>query len=117
MKKSLWMLLALALLPQAAGAATREIKIVNIEFRGTKIWVPATIIAKKGERVKLTLINNAPSGVHGFAIDEFSVKVAVNNAEKDNQKVVEFTANKAGLFRSYCHMHPAHLGGQLLVLE
>jgi nitrosocyanin len=97
--------------------AGREFTSVNIEYKGSKIWVPGTFIVKKGENVRINLLNNAPSGVHGFAIDEYNVKVAVNNSEKDNKKVVEFTANQAGLFRVYCHMHPAHVGGQLLVLD
>lgn len=102
--------------PPAASDA-REFVSVNIEYKGSKIWVPSTFIVKKGEKVRITLINNAPSGVHGFAIDEFNVKVAVNNDEKDNKKVVEFTPAKAGLYRVYCHMHPAHVGGQVLVLD
>ena len=102
---------------QAPAEGVRELTAVNIEFKGTKVWVPSVFIVKKGEKVKLTLINNAPSGVHGFAIDEFNVKVAVNNAENDNKKVVEFTPTQAGLIRTYCHLHPAHIGGQILVIE
>ncbi|MBI4347691.1 MAG: cupredoxin domain-containing protein [Elusimicrobia bacterium] len=104
----------------AAPAATpgvREFTSVNIEYKGSKVWVPSVFIVKKGDKVKLTLINNAPSGVHGFAIDEFGIKVAVNNDEKDNKKVVEFTAEQPGLYRTYCHMHPAHVGGQILVVD
>lgn len=101
----------------APAAGVREFTSVNIEYKGSKLWVPAVFIVKKGDKVKLTLINNAPSGVHGFAADEFGIKVAVNNDEKDNKKVVEFTADKPGLFRTYCHLHPAHIGGQILVIE
>lgn len=106
--------------PASAAApvpGVREFTSVNIEFKGTKVWVPSVFIVKKGDKVKLTLINNAPSGVHGFAVDEFNVKVSVNNDEKDNKKVVEFTADKTGLFRTYCHLHPAHIGGQILVID
>ncbi|MBI4423453.1 MAG: cupredoxin domain-containing protein [Elusimicrobia bacterium] len=108
--------------PLAAGdapapAPALELTSVNIEYRGTKVWVPSTFIVRKGQRVRLTLINNAPSGVHGFAIDEFDIKAAVNNEEKDNKKVVEFTPTKTGLIRTYCHLHPAHIGGQILVID
>ena len=98
-------------------AAVRELSAVNIEFRGTKVWVPATFIVRKGEKVRLTLINNAPSGAHGWAVDEFGVNVTINNDEKDNKKVVEFTPAKTGLFRSYCPLHPTHIGGQILVID
>jgi nitrosocyanin len=98
-------------------SGVRELTAVNIEFKGTKVWVPSTFIVKKGEKVRLTLINNAPSGVHGWACDEFNIKVAVNNDEKDNKKTVEFTPTKTGLFRTYCHLHPAHIGGEILVID
>lgn len=103
--------------PAKAGAApVREFKSVNIEVKGNKIWTPSTFIVKKGDHVKITLINTA-SAVHAFAIDGYDVNVQVNFADKDNTKVVEFTADKAGIFRVYCSMHPGHVGGQLLVLE
>jgi nitrosocyanin len=101
---------------KADAAPVREFKSVNIEVKGTKIWTPSVFIVKKGDKVKITLTNLA-SAVHAFAIDGYDVNVQVNNAEKDNTKVVEFTADKAGLFRIYCSMHPGHVGGQLLVLE
>jgi len=94
--------------------AARDLTVVNIEYKGSKVWVPATLILKKGEKVRLTLINNAPSGVHGYAIDAFGVKTVVANGQK---KVVEFTADKTGLFESYCQLHPAHVKGQVLVIE
>ena len=31
--------------------------------------------------------------------------------------VVEFVADKSGIFQISCQLHPAHVGGQLLVLE
>jgi nitrosocyanin len=101
---------------EPAKAPVREFKSVNIEVKGNKIWTPATFIVKKGDHVKITLVNTA-SAIHAFAIDGYDVNVQVNNAEKDNTKVVEFDADKPGIFRIYCSMHPGHVGGQLLVLE
>ena len=98
------------------GAMERDITVVNIEFEGSKVWVPATLVVKKGEKVRLKLINKVKSdpNVHGFAIDDFGVKVDVY---RDKPETVEFKADNAGLFKIWCHLHPAHLGGQLLVLE
>ncbi len=99
-------------------AAIREFKSVNIEVKGNKIWTPGVFIVKKGEHVKITLVNTAPSGVHAFAIEGYpGATAAVSNREGANTKVVEFTADKAGLFRVFCPMHAPHVGGQLLVLE
>lgn len=102
----------------ADAAAVREFKSVNIEVKGQKIWVPGTFIVKKGDKVRITLVNTAPSGVHAFEIDGYpSTKAAVENKEGANTKTVEFTADKAGVFRVFCPMHAPHVGGQLLVLE
>jgi len=102
--------------PKAMGPV-REFKSVNIEVKGTKIWTPSVFVVKKGDKVKITLVNLAESGVHAFAIDGYPVDVQVNNKEGDNSKVVEFTADKAGIYRVFCSMHPGHVGGQLIVLE
>ena len=101
---------------KADAAPVREFKSVNIQVKGEKIWTPSFFVVKKGDKVKITLVNLA-SGIHAFAIEGYPVNVQVDNAEKDNTKVVEFTADKAGIFRIYCSMHAGHVGGQLLVLE
>ena len=100
----------------AAEATVREITVVNLEFEGTKIWVPATLVVRKGEKVRLRLINKVKSDPpqHGFAIPDLNVRAVVN---RDKPETVEFMADKAGLFQTQCQLHPAHVGGQLLVLE
>ena len=101
--------------PQAAAApAAREFTLVNLEYEGTKIWLPSLLVAKKVEKVKITLHNNVPSGEHGFSISEFKV---LEKVYKGEPRTVEFVAEKAGLFRMFCQLHPKHIGGQLLVLE
>jgi nitrosocyanin len=93
-------------------AAKRSITLVNYETDGVKQWLPGTIIVKKGDDVEITLINNVPSGVHGFFIPDFNVRKDVKKGVKE---VVKFKADKEGLFDMKCHLHPAHVGGQLLV--
>ncbi len=61
----------------------------------------------------MTLINNVPSGVHGFYIPDYDIRKEVQKGKKE---VMNFTANKEGLFAMKCHLHPAHVGGQLLVM-
>jgi nitrosocyanin len=97
----------------AALAEKRAITLVNYETDGVKQWLPGTIIVKKGEDVELTLINNVPSGDHGFFIPDYKVTKVVKKGVKE---VVTFKADKDGLFDMKCHLHPAHVGGQLLVL-
>ena len=99
-----------------AVAADHVFKAVNIEYESTKVWVPSTFVVQKGDKVKITLINNVPSepADHGFAIPSFGIAEVVLRGEP---KTVEFVADKAGIFPIQCHLHPAHIGGQLVVLE
>jgi len=112
MKKLVPILLGLAL-SLSALAETRSITLVNYETDGVKQWLPGTIIAKKGDDIEITLINNVPSGIHGFFIPDYNVRKDVKKGVKE---VVRFKADKEGLFSMKCHLHPAHVGGQLLVL-
>ena len=109
-------LVALAGPAPAAEPATLSQTIVNIEYEGTKIWTPGTIVVKKGTKVTLKLINNVKSepNQHGFAIPGYNIAKIVNRGEPET---VEFTADKAGIFPITCHLHPAHVGGELVVLE
>lgn len=105
--------LAFMSLSLSAFAAKRSITIVNYETDGVKQWLPGSIIVKKGDDVEITLINNVPSGDHGFFIPDFKITKVVKKGVKE---VVTFKADKEGLFDMKCHLHPAHVGGQLLVI-
>ena len=96
------------------GAGEIALTVVNIETpQGVKIWEPASVVAKKGDTVSLKLINRH-ADEHGYEIAAFNVKEVVDgNKSKD----VSFKADKSGIFPIKCHLHPAHVVGQLLVLE
>src|SRR5205823_846601 len=99
--------------PAAEMARTQT--VVNVEYEGTKLWLPGTIVVKKGTKLTLKLINNvkAEPNQHGFAIADYKIAEVVNRGEP---KEVTFTADKAGVFPITCQLHPAHVGGQLVVL-
>jgi nitrosocyanin len=101
------------LLSFSALAEKRDITLVNYETNGLKQWLPGTIVVKKGDEVTLTLINNVPSGVHGFFIPDFDIKKEVKKGVKET---VTFKADKDGIFMMKCQLHPGHVGGQLVVL-
>jgi nitrosocyanin len=100
----------------AQPASERDITLVNIEFEGTKIWIPGPVVVKKGDTVKIRAINNVQSDppVHGFAIEAYGIQTVVNVGKPD---IIEFKADKAGIFPIICHLHPTHVGTQLVVLE
>jgi nitrosocyanin len=110
------LLAASSIVARAQSPSTVAQTFVNVEYEGTKIWLPGTLTVKKGTKVTLKLINNVPSDPkeHGFAIPAYNIAETVLRGEP---KTVEFTADKAGIFPIICHLHPAHVGGQLVVLE
>jgi len=99
----------------AAQPAAMTVTMVNVEYEGTKMWLPGTITVPKGAKVTVKLVNNVPSepAQHGFAIPAYNVQEVVNRGEP---KTVEFTADKAGVFPISCQLHPAHVAGQLVVV-
>ncbi len=102
--------------PVEAQQATRELTLVNIKYEGSNIWVPGPLVVKKGDRVKLRGVNNVTDdpAEHGLAIDEFGVKLVVSRGKPET---TEFVADKAGIFRVWCHLHLPHVSTQLVVLD
>jgi len=106
--------LLLVIVSAPAHAEDVSVTLVNVDYEGTKMWLPGTVVVKKGSRVRIKLINNVPSEPsHGFAIPAYGVAEVVNRGEP---KQVEFTASRDGVFPMICQLHPAHVGGQLVVL-
>jgi nitrosocyanin len=99
---------------EPAGTAP-TVTVAAVEYEGTKLWVPSTVVVNKGDHVKINLINKIPTdpAQHGWAVDAFKVAKVVNRGEPAS---VEFVADTAGIFPIYCQLHPAHVGGQLIVL-
>jgi len=100
----------------ATFAAEQQFTVVNVEYEGSKLWLPATLVVHKGDKVKIKLINNVKTdpNQHGYKIAAFNVESVVTRGET---QTVEFVADKVGVFPITCQLHPAHVGGQLLVLE
>ncbi|HWJ39765.1 MAG TPA: cupredoxin domain-containing protein [Candidatus Limnocylindrales bacterium] len=106
--------------PPAASApameepGTRSFTMVSIEADGAKIWLPSVIAVEQGDKVKLTLKNLVPGAdnKHGFTIPAYNITEVVT---RDEPKTVTFVADKAGVFPFSCQLHPAHIGGSLIV--
>jgi nitrosocyanin len=105
--------------PPAAAPAmeepgTRSFTMVSIEADGAKIWLPSVIAVEQGDKVKLTLKNLVPGAdnKHGFTIPGYNITEVVT---RDEPKTVTFVADKAGVFPFSCQLHPAHIGGSLIV--
>jgi plastocyanin len=104
--------------PAAAPApdepGTRSFTVVSVEVDGTKFWLPSAIAVEQGDKVKLTLINNVPgaSNQHGFTIPAYNITEVVT---RGTPKTITFVADKPGVFPYACQLHPAHVGGSLIV--
>ena len=99
--------------PPVSRAETREFTVVNIETpQAVKIWEPPSLMVKKGDTVKIKLINKSEQE-HGYRIADFKVEKVVQGGQAET---VEFSADKEGIFPIDCQLHPAHVQGQLLVL-
>lgn len=111
MKKCLALLFA-AVATFAGTAQAETITLTNKIVDGKKTWVPADVKVKAGEKVELTLVNTLPDP-HGFNAPGMAKDVVVNGNET---KTVSFTAPKeAGTVKYTCHLHPAHVGGNIIV--
>ena len=89
--------------------------VVNVEYEGRKIWVPSTLVVKKGTKVKLKLINNVAVRPEPARLRHPGVQHRRGRHTR-RAEAVEFTADKEGVFPIICQLHPAHVGGQLVVL-
>jgi nitrosocyanin len=108
--------------PPAAGATTaaaeepgtKAFNLVSVEVNDTKFWLPSTITVDQGDKVKLTLKNQVPgaSNQHGFTIPAYNITEVVT---RGTPKTITFVADKTGVFPYSCQLHPAHVGGQLVV--
>jgi plastocyanin len=104
-----------ALLVTRAGAAEQSFTVVNIEYEGSKVFVPSTLVVHQGDHVKIKVINNIKSdpNQHGFAIPDYKIEKVVTRGEPQE---IELDAKDVGVFPIKCQLHPAHVGGQLVVL-
>ena len=111
----LGMLLAVLILGggHVAAAESKKFTLINVLLEGTKIWLPSTLVVQQGDEVELTLINKLDEP-HGFKIEDFGIEEVV---QPKAQTTVKFTASKAAAHSYICHIHPPHVGGQILVLN
>ena len=76
-------------------------------------FAPSLITVKKGNRVKITFVNN--EGFHDFKIDEYGV--ATKQAQAPTTEVLEFTADRVGSFEYYCSVGSHRAMGMKGILQ
>ena len=97
----------------AAAAEPKKFTLINVVLDGTKIWLPSSLMVHQGDEVELTLINKLEDP-YGFKIEDVGIEEVV---QPKAQTTVKFTASQPGAHSYICHIHPPHIGGQILVLS
>jgi len=115
-----WMQAQLLVLPKDGdwsrieGQDSRDLYINPTGIGKRDSFFPATWAVKQGENVTAHIWNTDPDGAkHDFSIDAFNVEGDHKQGVKDT---VPFTADKGGIIRMYCDIHPPEMNGQLLVI-
>ncbi len=105
--------LALALGGTACGGGRtvrRTVSAATVE--GKAAFHPASVTVDKGDKVRLH-VDNSTDRPHGFNVEGYGRTQRV--VEPGKPADVSFTASRAGTFRIFCHLHPTHQAGTLLV--
>ncbi len=89
----------------------KEFTLIAKVEGNAKIWSPASLTLSKGHAVKLHL-KNTTDAEHGFSIDALNIKEVI---PAGGTKEITVKADAAGALSYYCHLHKAHVGGQLLI--
>lgn len=126
MKKQVWMCALSALIGwgalSVAPAYAEDGKFVAVEAGGAKFWLGGGDIDLRSGistagPITFKLINKMDAD-HGFAIDGMGVKQVVKPGEEVTVTVLRSDlAPGVSVFKYYCHLHAAHVGGSLLVLR
>jgi nitrosocyanin len=107
--------IALAAEAPKAPPPVKEFTLVSVLIGDVKFWLPGTIVVNQGDRVRLKLRNIVPGqeNQHGFSIPALNIVELVTRGQ---DKTIEFTAERAGIYPYICQIHPAHVNGELVVL-
>ncbi|MBI1978649.1 MAG: cupredoxin domain-containing protein [Candidatus Aenigmarchaeota archaeon] len=65
-------------------------------------YMPNDITVNLGDTVRILAITTDPSHNHGIAIDGFRVNKVVSKTSPSNPEIIEFIADKPGIFEIYC---------------
>ncbi len=99
----------------SSGSTEKTFTVVAEQINKTKFWIPSNLMVNQGDKVKLVLKNDieGADATHGFTIPAYGITEVVTRGVP---KTVTFTADKPGIFPYSCQLHPAHVGGELLVI-
>jgi nitrosocyanin len=105
-------LAATVLLAGCGGTKTDRLTAEDGPLASGNGITPVKLMAHKGREVEIKVTNTAQDKPHGFSIDAFKVAETI---DQGRTTTVKFKADKAGTYRVYCQLHPAHGAAELIV--
>jgi plastocyanin len=99
--------------PAAEGPSQETFRLSSDLLEGSNRYHPATLIAFEGDDITFEVTNRG-ADVHGFTVQGLGIEATVQAGETQ-----QFSAPSvaAGVYNYFCHLHPGHIGGQLVVLS
>lgn len=64
--------------------------------------VVAKVSVNKGDKVRFLATSDLLSHNHGITIDEYGINEAILTEDENNPKIIEFGADKSGMFKIWC---------------
>lgn len=103
-------------------AQAQDGRFVAVEIAGTKFWLGGgDVDLRSGLRTAGALtfkVINKLDADHGFAIDALKVKQVVKPGEEVTISVAMGDLDQSrAVYQYYCHLHPGHIGGTLVVVK
>ena len=88
----------------ACGHATQTRTMAIALINGQPGFTPQAVTVDKENRVVMR-VNNATNAAHGFTIEGYGPGRVIDGGQSDE---LRFRASRAGTFKIYCQLHPAH---------
>jgi nitrosocyanin len=106
--------LPVALAATACGGGGTEHRTVSAAVvQGKPGFTPTTVTVHTGDKVDLR-VGNTTDKPHGFDIEGYGLTARVIEPGAPPTRI-RFTARRAGTFRIFCQLHPAHEPATLVV--
>jgi plastocyanin len=95
----------------APAAETRQMALSSDLLNESNRYHPSALVAYAGDTLAFNVTNRGEIP-HGFRIETLGIEVIIEPGESTEQMATNVAA---GVYRYYCHLHPGHIGGQLIV--
>ncbi len=107
--------------PDMPGGEPKDFRVAILSIDPVSFYAPSAIILDERGRLNplVLIVTNNTQKEHGFAMDPVKIKEVLKPGESKTFKLSQTDLDALGTDRSsfkyYCHLHPAHIGGQIYI--